>query len=220
MVRRSLVTAFAAVALSIVLWGCSGAATPQPVASSPTSAASGAASAVVPSEAAPSAAEPSVAASDAAAASVGAEPGFSLPSDDKGLEALLPDTICGVKTTKASVSGARFAESGQSEFLDALKAVGKTANDVTFAIAAGPDSNCTAGILRIKDVDPTLLKNAMLAASAKSGETATQKNVGGKDVYVTVGPDSTSYVYFHGDAVIFVSAKNDSDAGTILQSLP
>jgi hypothetical protein len=220
MVGRSILGGLASVSLALLLGACSSGASPSPSGSQAASLPSQAAPSVAaPSEVAPSEAAPSVAEASGAAPSV-AVPGFSLPSDDKGLEALLPDTICGVKSTKASMSGSRFAQSGQSEFLDALKAVGKTANDVTFAIAAGADSGCTAGILRINGVDPNTLKTAMLAAAAKSGETATQKTVGGKDVYVTVGPDATTYVYFHGDAVIFVSAKNDNDAATILQNLP
>ena len=44
--------------------------------------------------------------------------------------------------------------------------------------------------------------------------------VGGKDVYVTAGASATTYVYFHGDAVIFAGAKTESDAAGILQALP
>jgi hypothetical protein len=209
MTRLTLVGAVASGVLAFALAGCGSAASPVPA---------GSAVAVVPSQAAPSVAEPSVAPSVAEPSA--AIPSFTLPSEAKDLEAILPDTICGAKATKLSLSGASFANSGQSEFLDAIKAIGKTPADAAFAIAAGPGNGCTAGILRIQGADPNLLKTAMLAAAAKSGETATQKSVGGKDVYVTVATDATTYVYFHGDAVIFAAAKTESDGASILQSMP
>jgi hypothetical protein len=205
MTRLALVGALASGVLLVTLSGCGGAAGPQ-------------GSAAAPSQAAPSVAAPSVAPS-VAAPSI-AIPSFVLPSEAKDLEALLPGTLCGATATKLSMTGASFAQSGQSEFLDAIKAVGKTPADVAFAIAVGPGNGCTAGILRIAGVDANLLKTSMLAAQSKSGETTTQSSVGGKDVYVTVGPSATTYVYFHGDAVIFAGAKNDADAATILQALP
>ena len=147
-------------------------------------------------------------------------PSFTLPSEAKDLEALLPATLCGAPATKASLTGASFAQSGQSQFLDALKAIGKTAADVAFAIAVGPGNGCTAGIFRVAGADPNLLKSAMLASQAQSGQAATQQSVGGKDVFVTAGANATTYVYFHGDAVIFAGAKTETDAATILQALP
>ena len=60
-----------------------------------------------PSVAAPSVASPSEAASEGApsAGSSLALPSFALPNDDKGLEALLPDEMCGGKATKLSFGG-------------------------------------------------------------------------------------------------------------------
>ncbi len=214
MSRLGLAGAFVSGVMLVTLSGCGGAATPSPQAS---------AVALAPSQAAQSVAPPSAAAS-VAAPSQGAPsiaiPSFSLPSEAKDLEALLPDTLCGAKAIKASMTGASFAQSGQSEFLDAIKAVGKTPADVAFAIAVGPSNNCTAGILRIAGVDANLLKTSMLAAQSKSGETTTQSTVGGKEVYVTAGASATTYVYFHGDAVIFAGAKTETDAAGILQALP
>jgi len=219
MSRPTIAGAVASCVLLVTLSACGGAATPAPAASSVAAA---------PSVAAPSAAAPSVAAPSAAAPSVApttsepsiAIPSFALPSEAKDLEALLPDTLCGAKALKASMSGTSFAKTADQQFLDALKAVGKTPADVAFAIAAGADSGCTAGIFRVQGADANALKTAMLAAAAKSSGTPTQKSVGGKDVYVTTESDSTSYVYFHGDAAIFVGAKTESDAAGILQQLP
>ncbi len=215
MVRRTIVGGLASVAMAVVLSACSGGASPSP---------SNSEAAVVPSAAAPSVAAPSVAEPSAAEPSVAAPsepvPGFSLPSEVKDLEALLPGTMCGKTSTKASVTGAAFAQSGQSDMIDALKAIGKTVNDVTFAIAIAADADCTAGILRVQGVDENTLKNAMIQAAQKSGQTATQKSVGGKDVYVTDESSGSTYVYFHGDAMLFVSAKDDDHAASILKDMP
>ena len=211
MTRLGFAGAFASGVLLVTLSGCGGTATPQ--------GSTGAA----PSQPAQSVAPPSAAASVAApsqGASSFAIPSFVLPSEAKDLEALLPGTLCGAPATKASLTGASFAQSGQSEFLDALKAVGKTPADVAFAIAVGPGNGCTAGIFRVAGADPNLLKSALLASQAQSGQAATQSTVGGKDVYVTAGASATTYVYFHGDAVIFAGAKTESDAAGILQALP
>ena len=213
MTRLGLAGAFASGVLLVTLSGCGGAAAPSPQGSTVAAAPSQAQSVAPPSAAA------SVAAPSEGAPSI-AIPSFSLPSEAKDLEALLPDTLCGGKAIKASMTGASFAQSGQSEFLDAIKAVGKTPADVAFAFAAGPVNGCTAGILRIAGVDANLLKTSMLAAQSKSGETTTQSTVGGKDVYVTAGTSATTYVYFHGDAVIFAGAKSETDAAGILQALP
>jgi len=213
MTRLGLAGAFSSGLLVVALAGCGGAASPAPQGSSVAAAPSQAASSV-----APSAAESVASASQPASSQ--AVPSFTLPSEAKDLEALLPATLCGAPATKASLTGASFAQSGQSQFLDALKAIGKTAADVAFAIAVGPGNGCTAGIFRVAGADPNLLKSAMLASQAQSGQAATQQSVGGKDVFVTAGANATTYVYFHGDAVIFAGAKTETDAATILQALP
>jgi hypothetical protein len=214
MTRLGLAGAFASGVLLVTLSGC-GSATPQ---ASVAAAAPSQAASVAPSVAPPSA-EASVAAPSEGASSF-AIPSFALPSQAKDLEALLPNTLCGAAATKASMTGASFAQSGQSQFLDALKAIGKTAADVAFAIAIAPGNGCTAGIFRVAGADPNLLKSALLASESQSGQTATQSTVGGKDVYVTSGGSATTYVYFHGDAVIFAGAKTETDAAGILQALP
>lgn len=219
MTRLTLVGALASGVLVVALSGCGGAATPTPA---------GSAVAVVPSQAAsfatgPSAAEPSApessAAEPSAAASSGAEATFTLPSEAKDLEALLPDNLCGAKTTKASMNGASFAASADESFKATLAALGKSPSDVALAFAF-TQSDCGAGIFRINGVDQGALKQGLLAAEQKSGKTYTQSSVGGKDVYVTDSGAGKQYVYFAGDAVIFAQAKDEATAATILQQLP
>jgi hypothetical protein len=211
MARRAVV-AIASSALVIVLWGCGGAASPNPsVAAAPSTA---------ESAAPPSVPAPSTEASTAPGESLDL-PSFSLPSEAKDLEALLPDTMCGGKSTKASVSGAGLGASAGAEFVAGLAALGKTAADVSFAFAFS-EAGCGAGIFRVAGVDQNTLQTAMIAAVQKEGTTFTQSSVGGKSVFV--GTDTSGvgkqYVYFHGDAMIFATATDDAKAAQILQSLP
>ena len=218
MTRLTVVGALASGALAVLLSACGGAATPTPA---------GSAVAVVPSQAAPSAEAPSSAPSVAepsAAESLGAQPSFAipsftLPSQAKDLEALLPDTMCGVKATKTSMSGATFAATADPSFQAALASLGKQPSDVAFAFAF-TQASCGAGIFRISGVDQGALKQALLAAEQKQGTTYTQSTVGGKNVYVSANGAGKQYVYFAGDAVIFAQAKDEASAAGILQQLP
>ncbi len=207
--------------LIAALAGCSGSATSSPAASSDSGASQAAAlpSSASPSSASPSAAEPSAAQPSAAEPSV-AIPSLVLPSGAKDLEALLPDTMCGVKTVKLSMSGAQFVGAADAQFVATLQALGKTASDVAFAVASTPGgSGCVAGIFRIKGVDTGAFQAALLAQEQKSGTTYTQSTVGGKSVYVS-DASTKQYVYFSGDAVIFAAAKDEKNVPGILQALP
>lgn len=187
--------------------GCGGAASPAPAsqAAAPSVAAPSVASAA-PSEAAPSSA-PSIALP-------------SLPSEAKDLEALLPGSLCGATATKVSLSGASFASTADADFKAVLQALGKTPDDVGFAIAIAGSSGCGAGIFRVKGVDSSALQAAFDAQAQKSGDTFTDKNLGGKAVRVQALASASNYIYFNGDALIFATAKTDDQAASILQLLP
>ncbi len=152
-------------------------------------------------------------------------PSFDLPNDDKGLEALLPDKICGAKARKLSFSGDRFTSMADENFTATLAALGKSAKDVSFAVAGDPsggDCSTTAGVFRVKGADPSKLREVFLAEAVKGGGTQTQGNVGGKDVYINASSsgDTKDYAYFVGDAVFFVAAKDDAAAALVLQAMP
>ena len=198
--------------LAGLVWGCGGAASQAPsasVAAAPSAApsASVAASPSVEPSVAPPSSGPSIALP-------------SLPSEAKDLEALLPGTVCGATATKASLSGASFEATADQDFKNVLTALGKSASDVTFALAIGGSSGCAAGIFRIQGVDSGALRTAFEAEAAKGGDTFTEKNVGGKDVKIQVVAPVSNYLYFKGDAIIFVTAKTEAEAATILQQLP
>ncbi len=193
-----------------------GASTAAAASEAPTSAVTPAASAAAPSAAAASEAPASEAPSSIPI------PSFAFPSTDKALEALLPDTICGKKVQKLSMGGETFAAGADPEFVAVLQSLGKTPSDVSFAIAAPLTAagDCTAGIFRIKGADGGALKAAFLAEAAKQGTKYEVKSLGGKDVYVDPASDSLQYAYFKGDAVLFVSAPSESEAGKIIAVLP
>ncbi|HEY8437916.1 MAG TPA: hypothetical protein VIK65_04815 [Candidatus Limnocylindrales bacterium] len=220
MARRSTGAALIAGALVFVLYGCGAAATPIP--SAGTAASPAAASAAA--ESAPGSAAPSTAAAPSEAASSPELPSFaipSLPSEAKDLEALLPSTLCGAAATKASITGATLSQTVDKTFLDTLSALGKSVNDVSFALAISTSTSCGAGIFRIAGVDPGALQSTMIAQEQKSGEAFTQGNLAGKAVFISSGSGAgKQYVYFHGDAVIFAQAPDDTKAASILQQLP
>ncbi|HET7168536.1 MAG TPA: hypothetical protein VFI69_04980 [Candidatus Limnocylindrales bacterium] len=217
MTRRTISLALIAGAMLIVT-ACGGA-TSSPAASASAAATASAAASTEPSVAAsPSAAEASP--SEGAISSDFPIPSFAFPSEDKELEALLPAKLCGADTLKFSMSGATFEATADPEFKSVLDRLGKSASDVSFAVAGGVAENaCSAGIFRIKGADGTQFKNVFLEEAAKAGDTYSEKSVGGKTVLVGNSTDF-QYAYFKGDALIFVAAPNPDLAAAALADLP
>ena len=216
MPRRMLVTGFLAVALIVVLAACGSAASSQSGGAANPEASVAASTAATPAPAGNSS-EPSVALPSLSV------PSFALPSGAKDLEALLPSTICGETATKFSMGGAGFAASGSTpEFEKALQELGKSAADVSFAAAAGAGTGCTAGVFRVNGVDAARFSQVYLAAGQEAeGNPYTQTNVDGRDVYsITTSDEATQYIYFNGDAVLFVQAKTADEAASILKDMP
>jgi hypothetical protein len=204
--RRTLSLVIAAIATIAVAAACDG----KPAGAASTVASPGASVSV----SAPSASAPPGAGSGL--------PSFALPSGAKDLEALLPDTLCGTPAVKFSMSGADFAANADEEFTKTLSDLGKSPSDVSFAAAGSAGGDCGAGIFRINGADQTRLQEVFLDASQSDGATYTAGNVGGRSVFVitTPGDDGKQYVYFKGDAVLFVQAPDETKAGEILRLLP
>lgn len=217
MTRRTISATVGMVLAMILLAACSGSS------SSVAPSAAGQASAA-PETTAPSAAPASEAPSAEASNAI---PSFELPSDDKGLEALLPSTMCGKTATKLSFSGARFANITDPTFVATLAELGKSPTDVGFAISTpGVASIATckesAAVFQIKGADPGRFRDVFIAAAQKQNDvTYTQGNLGGKDVYIGTNKDGTkTYAYFKGDGLFIVNGPDDATAGTILQEMP
>lgn len=175
--------------------------------------------------AAPGASTPAGGGSSSAPSSAIA-PGFSLPSNDKDLEGLLPDNLCDVATVKTSESGTTFSADADPSFQAVLTALGKSASDVEFAFAIpsqslAADCNETAGIFEVNGVDSGQLQTVFLASATADETVYTQGTVGGKSVYIDASdPTSRNYFYIKGDAVIFVTAPDDTTAATLITALP
>jgi hypothetical protein len=207
--RTTLATLATGVLLATLL-ACGGSA----AASAGTAVAS-----TQPSAAAAPSTESSGAAPSSAGSSIGI-PSFALPSGAKDLEALLPAQICGETAIKLSMTGEQFATTADPTFKAVLAALGKTASDVSFAVAGSPTSGCTTGIFRISGVDQNRLQQTFVSQEQATGKTVTQATVGGKSVYVLDQGAATEYVYFKGDAVIYAQARTEAAAASILQVLP
>jgi hypothetical protein len=211
--RHPIVTLGLIAVAAIVVTACSASTAP-----SASTAVVAPASSAPPSSAAPSG-SPSTSPSASASASL-AIPSFVLPSTDKALEALIPDEMCGQKTTKLSMSGEAFQEA-DPEFVQLLSLLGKTPADVTMAaggIQSG--SKCSAGIMRVKGANPDQFKQVFLEAAAQGGDHYTEKSLGGKTVLADPTSKDVQYGYFKGDALIFVMADSDADAAQVIAALP
>jgi hypothetical protein len=158
-------------------------------------------------------------------------PSFSFPSEDKDLEARLPNEINGVTLVKYSFKGATFLESGadnQQDLVDFLSALGKSPNDLSVAFAgdANGDLDLQLGAFRVAGADSNALLSAFVAATQKESpqDTVTQGNVGGKNVTQIVDPDDTEsgtiYIYANGDTLFYVSSPDASLAAAGLTALP
>jgi hypothetical protein len=172
--------------------------------------------------------EPSVAASSAAPSEAAASaeptlvlPSFVLPSTDKELEALIPNSLCGQAVTKFSFSGSTFETSADPEFRQLLSALGKSPSDVSMAVGiTGSSGKCSAGIFRVKGADPNRFKQVFLAAAAKSGDNYSETSIGGKTVLADPNSENIQYGYFKDDALFFASADTSAHAAEVLAALP
>jgi hypothetical protein len=163
-----------------------------------------------------------------AASSSNALPSFNLPSNAKELEALLPNTLGGVKLTKASMKGNDFVNSSSSnaEFKAFLDSVGKSLNDVSAAFAFAMAGSSPAGVFafRVQGVDNSKLIDAFRKSMNTSGKTLTwtSANVGGKNVQQAkdTSANSTLYLYGTNDLVFFVTTNDATIAAEALSHLP
>lgn len=155
-------------------------------------------------------------------------PSFSLPSNAKELEALIPDTLGGAKVTKASYKGSDFINSSSSneEFKAWLNSVGKSLNDVSaaFGFVTSGTSGSAVFAFRVQGVDNAKLIDAFKTSEASSNSTMTwtSANVGGKNVQQSTDPDTKTAIYLYGtaDLLFFVSTNDPKIAAEALSHFP
>jgi hypothetical protein len=139
---------------------------------------------------------------------------FELPSQDKELEAMLPDEIAGGTVGKSSMTGSSLVGASDSALSKALQGLGKTPDDLSAAFGTG--GGVSVSVYRLKGVDAATLLVAFVAL-LDPGETptVTDATVGGKEVKQVVTGGSTSYVYTKDDVLFTIApigTGTDADA--------
>lgn len=127
---------------------------------------------------------------------------FSLPSEDKDLEAIIPDEIGGEAVVKSSMGGGSMPSEDMTAMLQKL---GKTPADLSAAF--GGNSKASLVAVRVKGTDANALFEAFKegAAAGEVGE-VTDVTIAGKQAKRVVSGDgaTTSYLYVRGDTLITV----------------
>jgi hypothetical protein len=158
-------------------------------------------------------------------------PSFVLPSftSDAELEAELPATYQGVTLKKFSLTGTHLfnsATQSSKDFLALLQSLGKTPDDLSFAVASDPAGKLGVvfGGYRIKGADAAAWAPSLyqLAVKQTAGTTVTDANLGGKAVKRIVSPKSKqiTYAWPRGDVLFIVSTATDALAGPAIAVMP
>ena len=151
-------------------------------------------------------------------------PGFSftLPSEDKALEDLLPDDIGGAAITKSSMAGSSLVGAPGSDLSKVLGQLGKTESDISAAFGIG--GGVSVGAYRLKGVDATTLLAAFAQMlSADEAPTISDANIGGKSVRQVVTATATIYVYTNDDVLFTVNKDptgTDAAVAEAISKLP
>lgn len=183
---------------------------------------------------------PTVAATPSASAS-GTEvavPSIDLPNSAPELLALLPDKVGGVSSlqpVELSMNGKDFIEQsgdqGNQEFVDFLKRLNASADDVsvaskTYADASNPSADATAIFaFRVAGADSGQLLTEMQTAMGQDQENVDWQpgNVGGKSVQVASTDqvaNGKTYLYVKDDIVFAVVTADETLAADALSHLP
>jgi hypothetical protein len=243
-------------AVIVLLAGCAGSAatsapspvliappTPTPVGSAVESIAPAlpsitAATATASDSAAPTVAESPTEApaasptpSSAAVSTPAPVPSFVLPSftSDKELEAALPDTFQGTTLKKFSFKGGdlfKNATGSSKEFLNLITSLGKTPDDLSFAVASDPTGKLgvTFGAYRIKGADASVWFPRLVEIAKRQDSTSqvSQLNLGGKDVtsLTTSAAKQITYGWPRGDVLFIVLSADKALAGQAIAAMP
>jgi len=152
-------------------------------------------------------------------------PSFQLPHNATELEALLPDTLGGVKLQKFSWTGPDFVnQNSQNTELNAfLQSLGKSLSDISAAAAFSSTFDNSMFAFRVTGVDHSVLISEFQKAQNTGLTTPipwTPATVGGKSVVTSPASEGTVYVYGVSDLVFEVFAKDQATAAELLSKLP
>jgi hypothetical protein len=137
---------------------------------------------------------------------------------------MLPSSAGGLTFTKSSFDGAKVGEAGlplDPTTLDpVLKANGKTAADVSYAVARAPAPSgalaTTVMALRIAGVDAAI--TAGLSNGADSG--MTDATLGGKSVKQGGSAGFWAVIYLKGDVMFEAMGADITTLGAVVATLP
>lgn len=200
----------AVLAITLIVVGCSPSPAPSRVALA------------IPTATAPSPSPSSVAGTTTACAP--AAGGEALPSEDKALEARLPDSLNGVGLCKGSFRGNTILGSSPgSDVLALLARFGRTVDDYTMAIGSEPTASLNSlGAIRLTGVDGDQFLSAYLSLNQKANSRlqVAPATLGGKNVMVMMDPDGTTYIYANGDTLFYAQSTDPAWAAVGLAALP
>ena len=145
-------------------------------------------------------------------------PSFELPSDDKGLEALLPDQMCGKTATKASMSGDALRGLSDTTIPSTLNKLGKSPKRRGLRGRSSASRATAATTPRSSSRSRVPIRVASVTSSSPrpEGQNDTTWTPGQRRrqrrLHRDAGVDPTkkTYAYFHGDALFIVEAPDDA----------
>ena len=147
---------------------------------------------------------------------------FALPSEDKELEALLPDEIAGGTVAKSSMAGASLVGSDTSGISKVLQGLKKTPDDLSAAFGSGGGVSVSA--YRLKGVEASALLTAFIGLlSAEEAPTVSDATIGGKAVKQVVVSGQTMTVYTHDDVLFTIApigSGKDAAVAEAISKLP
>ena len=152
-------------------------------------------------------------------------PGTSLvPRSAPELEAMLPSTANGIAFTKTSFSGGTLPAGipiGSAQLSKLLSDNGKSASDVSWAMAAPSDSALATMFviaIQVKGVDGSKIADALGIAAGGDMQTVT---VGGKQVQRAGAAGMGAVLYVKGDVAFYIlDIGNASLTEAIVAALP
>jgi hypothetical protein len=166
----------------------------------------------------------SVAAASCAASGTPAPTNANVPGAAPALEAMLPSSAGGLTFSKSSFDGAKVGAAGlplDMTTLDTvLKANGKTAADVSYAVATAPAPSgklaTTVMAMRIAGVD------AAITAGMSNGtpQGMTDETLGGKQVKQGGSAGFWAVIYLKGDVMFEAMGADIATLDAVIAALP
>ena len=159
-------------------------------------------------------------------------PGLGSLHGDPGLEAKLPNQVCGSTALKLSIASGALgagAAGGLAGGIGALLGGLNGASSFSWAVAtqdpsAAGSGSCGTTFFAIAiqgGGDPNSFLNLMKQNTTQGGGTTTDTSLGGKNVTELIDSDGTkTYMYTTSDTLYGVMADDDTAAGTALSQLP